>query len=108
MVDKPQVEGREIVMGVIAEELERRLREKLDPDELTVIDQSESHRGHTGWRSSGETHFHVRVCSHAFEGCSRLDRQRLVFAAVGDLMKSDIHALSIEALFPARESHRES
>lgn len=87
-------------MGVIAAKLERRLRQKLHPDALTITDQSESHRGHTGWRSSGETHFHVRVISPAFTGLSRVERQRLVFAAIGDLMEHDIHALSIEAVAP--------
>ena len=87
-------------MGVIAAKLECRLREKLHPDALTITDQSESHRGHTGWRSSGETHFHVRVSSPAFTGLSRVERQRLVFAAIGDLMEHDIHALSIEAVAP--------
>ncbi len=69
----------------------------LQPSSLEVIDQSHRHAGHAG-AADGRGHFDVRIVSEAFRGKLPLARHRLVFAAVGDLMQSDIHALSIKAL----------
>lgn len=76
------------------------IRERLSalhPDELEVVDESHLHRGHPGARD-GRGHFRVRIVSDLFAGLPRLARHRRVYAAVGDLMVSDIHALNIEAL----------
>lgn len=69
----------------------------LQPSSLEIIDQSHRHAGHAG-AADGRGHFDVRIVSEAFRGKLPLARHRLVFGAVGDLMQSDIHALSIKAL----------
>jgi BolA protein len=88
-------------MGVIANEMEVRLRAALAPERLAIIDDSESHRGHAGHRGDGESHFTVEITSASFAGQSRIGRQRLVYAALGDLVAPDrIHALIIRATAP--------
>jgi BolA family transcriptional regulator, general stress-responsive regulator len=81
------------------------IREKLitafAPDALDVEDESAKHAGHSGARPGGETHFNVRVVSKAFEGVSRVERQRRVYAALAEELKSRIHALSLTTLTPA-------
>lgn len=84
-------------MGPVATEIDRRLRAALDPTLLEIIDDSESHRGHAGHDGSGESHFKLRIASPAFAGQTRVGRQRLVYDALGDLMRTRIHALSIDA-----------
>ncbi len=71
------------------------------PLELDVIDDSARHAGHAGARD-GRGHFSVRIVSAAFVGMAPLARHRAVYAALGALMDSDIHALQIEAAPPAR------
>lgn len=88
-------------MGVVADKIEARLRAALAPDSLAIIDDSDSHRGHAGHDGSGESHFTVQVTAAAFAGQSRVARQRLVYAALGDLMApSGVHALVIKASAP--------
>jgi BolA protein len=84
----------------VAARLRERLEGALAPLELRVQDQSAQHAGHAGARPGGESHFHVTIVAEAFAGRSRLERQRMVLDAVGDLMDSDIHALSITARAP--------
>jgi BolA protein len=72
----------------------------LAPSGLDLVDQSALHAGHAGARSEGESHFRLLIVSATFAGKSRLERQRMVFDALGDLMQTDIHALSIAALAP--------
>lgn len=83
---------------MIADEITERLQ-ALGPSRLEVLDESEAHRGHGGWREGGETHFRVRMASPAFDGLSRVARHRLVHATLGDLT-GRIHALALE-LSPA-------
>lgn len=80
-------------------ELEKRLREAFHPQELLIKDQSHLHAGHAG-AQDGRGHFAVRLTADAFEGLPRIQRHRLVYEAVGDLMETDIHALSITAITP--------
>jgi BolA protein len=80
--------------------LDERLRAALAPEHLEIIDDSAAHAGHTGARDGGG-HFNILIVSPAFAGKSRLQRHRLVYQAVQDLMPKDIHALSIKALDPA-------
>jgi BolA family transcriptional regulator, general stress-responsive regulator len=70
----------------------------LAPSELEIKDDSAKHAGHAGAREGG--HFRVRLVSEAFRGKSAIERHRLVFAAVADLMGRDIHALNIDAKTP--------
>jgi BolA family transcriptional regulator, general stress-responsive regulator len=67
-----------------------------EPAELEVVDESHLHAGHEGARD-GRGHFRVRVVSPAFKGMSALQRHRAVYAALGSLMETDIHALTIRA-----------
>ena len=87
-------------MGVVKDEIERRLTIDLSPDRLQIRDDSDQHAGHAGHRPEGETHFFVEVVSRQFVGQSRVARQRRVYAALADLMEQPIHALSISALTP--------
>jgi BolA protein len=75
------------------------------PTELSVEDESARHVGHVGSKPEGETHFSVRIVANAFEGLSRVERQRRVYAALADELKSHIHALSVSALTPAEAWH---
>ena len=87
-------------MGEVKDEIERRLAADLSPERLYVRDDSHQHVGHAGHRPEGETHFFVEVVSRRFSGQSRVARQRLVYAALGDLMRQRVHALSIRAVTP--------
>ena len=81
------------------EKIRLAIESSLQPSSLEIIDQSHRHAGHAGARD-GRGHFDVRVVSELFNGKLPLARHRLVFAAVGNLMETDIHALSIKALSP--------
>ena len=87
------MEGGQAEMSGIAEEMRQRLA-ALEPLRLVVEDQSESHRGHAGWREGGETHFHITLASARFAGLSRVERQRLVHRTLGDLT-TRVHALAM-------------
>ena len=86
--------------GPVAAEMLARLESALSPTNIELIDDSEQHRGHGGYNPSGESHFTLRVESAAFAGKNRVQRQRLVYAALGDLMRERVHALSIQARAP--------
>jgi BolA protein len=79
------------------EAIRHRLQSAFAPSELAVIDDSHRHAGHEGAKD-GRGHFTVRVVSPAFAGMAPLARHRAVYAALGELMQTDIHALSIQAL----------
>lgn len=79
---------------MIADEMRQKLAE-LQPTALEVIDESEGHRGHAGWREGGQTHFRIRMTSPAFAGLGRVQRHRLVHQALGDIVPR-IHALALE------------
>lgn len=85
-----------------AQQLEQRLRDKLQPITLEVIDESYKHNGHAGANGTGfGSHFRVRVTSHLFTGKSAVLRHRLVYDALQDFMDQGLHALAIEAQAPA-------
>jgi BolA family transcriptional regulator, general stress-responsive regulator len=90
----------ETLQGPVAAEMRRRLEAALSPTALTLTDDSEQHRGHGGYNPAGESHFTLVIESTAFIGKSRVERQRLVHAALGDLLKERVHALSITAREP--------
>ncbi|WP_115562201.1 MULTISPECIES: BolA family protein [Xanthomonas] len=81
------------------ERIRQALQSALAPTELEVVDDSHRHAGHAGARD-GRGHFNVRVVSAVFAGKPPLARHRAVYAAVGEMMQTDIHALSIEAIAP--------
>jgi intracellular septation protein len=82
-----------------AQRLRERLESRFAPAQLTVEDESHLHEGHAG-AAGGQSHFRVRIVAEAFRGIPSVARHRLIYAAVDDLMKSDIHALAIEARAP--------
>lgn len=88
-------------MTTMAERITARLEAALAPIDLAVIDESQQHHGHGGWREGGETHFRVRIVSEAFAGKSRIERHRLVNAALAAELAERVHALAIEAKAPA-------
>jgi BolA protein len=78
----------------------RRLNSALSPTRVELNDDSEQHRGHGGYNPAGESHFTLKIESAAFEGKSRVERQRMIYGALGELMDSRVHALSIRATAP--------
>ena len=84
---------------MITDEMQAKLAE-LRPTRLEILDESESHRGHAGWREGGSTHFRIRLNSAAFAGLSRVERHRLVHRTLGDIVPR-IHALALELDVPA-------
>jgi BolA family transcriptional regulator, general stress-responsive regulator len=85
----------------IADAIRQRLTAALAPSRLDLADESSRHAGHAGARPEGESHFRMLIVAAAFAGKSRVERQRMVFAALDDLMRTEIHALAITALTPA-------
>jgi BolA protein len=79
--------------------IEQRLRAAMDVEDVQIIDDSAAHAGHAGAREGGG-HFNVLIVSPVFAGLPLIKRHRLVYQAVDDLMKKEIHALSIQALTP--------
>jgi BolA protein len=84
------------VSNVIVEKLTKAFA----PESLSVIDESDRHRGHAGWREGGETHFRVSIVTDAFAGKSRLDRHRMINQILAAELAGGIHALAIEAAAP--------
>ena len=80
-----------------------RLEHSLAPLELEVQDDSAKHQGHAGARD-GRGHYSLRILAPAFANLGRLERHRMIYAALGDLMQTDIHALSITALAPGEQN----
>jgi BolA protein len=76
-----------------------KLEAELDPEELEVVDDSRRHAGHAGARD-GRGHFQVRILSRRFTGKRTVERHRMVYAALGPLMQTDIHALGLVTLSP--------
>ena len=83
----------------VKDEIGRRLG-ALEPLELEVVDESEGHRGHAGYREGGNTHWRVAIVSPRFAGASTVQRHRMVYQALGTLMDNPIHALAITARAP--------
>ena len=86
--------------GPVAREMIDRLTAALAPTRLDLEDQSDRHIGHAGHDGRGESHFALTIESADFTGLGRVERQRKVYAALGDLMHDRVHALTIRALAP--------
>ena len=78
----------------------KKLREAFSPESLDVLDESHLHEGHTGHRPGGETHFRVHIVSPAFKGKSRIERHRMINAALAAELGGTVHALAIDAQAP--------
>ena len=92
--------------GPVQAEMERLLTAAFNPTRLAVVNDSASHHGHSGDDGSGESHFTVEIEAAAFAGKSRLERQRMVNRALGDIPGQRVHALAIRAQAPG-EGQRE-
>jgi BolA family transcriptional regulator, general stress-responsive regulator len=79
--------------------LRERLQTRFEPVQLEIVDESHKHAGHVG-AADGRGHFRVRIVAEAFRSLAPLARHRLVYEAVDDLLKTDIHALTIDARGP--------
>ena len=88
--------------GTVQQEMERLLTDAFSPTRLEVVNDSAKHSGHSGDDGSGESHFTVVIEAPAFAGKSRLDRQRMVNSALGDIPGERVHALSIQASAPTQ------
>lgn len=76
----------------------------LEPELLELVDESDKHKGHAGWRPGGGTHWRLRIVSGRFAGKTTLARHRMVYESLGELMQHPIHALAIEARLPGEPS----
>ncbi|MBA2690354.1 MAG: BolA family transcriptional regulator [Burkholderiales bacterium] len=81
----------------VAEQIRGRLA-KLQPVSLEIFDESHKHVGHAGAREGG--HYHLRIVASAFAGAARVARHRMIYDALGDLMRGGVHALAIDAYAP--------
>ena len=88
----------------VAATIESKLQAALQPTRVNVIDESELHKGHAGHRPGGESHFRVEIVAAAFEGQSRVARQRRVYEILADEFKAGVHALALKTLTPAEDS----
>lgn len=86
--------------GTVQQEMERLLTQAFQPTRLEVVNDSARHHGHAGDDGSGESHFTIRIEAAAFAGASRIERQRMVNRALGDIPGERVHALSIQATPP--------
>lgn len=84
----------------VRDTIAEKLSVKFAPTHLEVIDESEKHRGHGGYREGGETHFRVRIASPRFTGQSRLAQHRAVMEALDAELKAGVHALAVEVIAP--------
>lgn len=79
-----------------AEAMRQKLQAAFAPERLEVVDDSESHRGHGGWREGGGTHFNVVIRAAAFNGLGRVARSRAVHAVLRDELEGGVHALGLD------------
>lgn len=86
--------------GPVAREMIERLTAALSPTRIELEDQSQQHIGHAGHDPRGESHFALIIESPTFAGLTRVERQRKVYAALGELMRERVHALTIKASAP--------
>ena len=86
--------------GPVQQEMERLLTDAFNPTRLEVVNDSARHRGHAGDDGSGESHFTVVIEAAAFAGMNRVERQRAVNKALGDIPGERVHALAIQASAP--------
>lgn len=86
--------------------IEQKLTDALTPVRLVVTDDSRRHAGHAGADPQGETHFSVEIVSTAFEGKSRVARQRMVHDLLAEELRGGVHALSVQTLTPAEYAAR--
>jgi BolA protein len=102
----PSGQAGSAVVATRAGRIAERLR-ALEPERVEIVDDSRQHAGHAG-AADGRGHFSVMVVSRRFAGLGTLQRHRLVYDVVGDMMSTDIHALSIRAFAPGESDDQET
>lgn len=90
----------------VKETMERKLGERLAPERLEVVDDSQRHAGHSGSRPGGESHFSVQIVAAAFEGKGQVARQRLVYEILAEELRGGVHALVLTTLTPGEAEAR--
>jgi BolA protein len=90
----------------VADSIRAKLESALSPTRLTVVDDSQKHVGHAGYREGGETHFTIEIVSPAFAGKSRVARQRLVYELLADEIAGGVHALAMTTVTPEEAAKR--
>lgn len=90
----------------VADTIRRKLADAFLPTRLDIRDDSRLHAGHAAAHPDGETHFSVEIVSRAFAGKSRVERQRLVYAALAEELKQRVHALALRTLTPDEDAGR--
>jgi BolA protein len=90
----------------VKESMDTKLRAAFLPERLVIIDESHKHHGHAGWREGGETHFRVEIVAAAFNGISRIERQRRLYRVLADEIAGGVHALALHALAPGEQSSK--
>jgi BolA protein len=84
----------------VADQIRKKLSARFAPAKLEVFDESHLHKGHPGAGSGRESHFRIRIISRAFEGMSRVQRQRAISDALEEEFAGPLHALTMSALAP--------
>jgi BolA protein len=84
----------------VEDQIRQRITAGLSPSQLEIADESHLHAGHAGARPGGESHFRLTIVSAAFDGKSRVERQRLVYGLLKTEMEGQIHALALKTLTP--------
>jgi BolA protein len=92
------------LMMSMTSRIESKLRDAFAPQFLEVVDESEQHRGHAGWREGGETHFRVHMVAAAMAGKSRVERQRAVNRCLAAELATSVHALAMHLQTPEEAS----
>ena len=87
-------------LGPVGQTISAKLRQAFAPVSLAVIDESESHAGHSGASPDGESHFRVRIESERFRGKSRVEQHRMVNAVLAEELRERVHALAIQPVVP--------
>ena len=85
----------------VTDKMTEKLKKNFEPSAFELIDDSESHRGHGGWRDGGESHFCLRMTSVLFEGQGRVQRQRSVNNVLAEELAGPVHALEMELRAPS-------
>lgn len=90
----------------VKDQITKKLSDAFIPESLDVVDESHLHEGHMGHRPGGETHFRVYIVSKAFEGKTRIDRHRMINAALADELAGSVHALALHSFAPGEDAKR--
>ncbi|GAB4227480.1 MAG: BolA family transcriptional regulator [Methyloligellaceae bacterium] len=84
----------------VEDDIREKLTEAFDPLTLEIVNESDRHSGHAGSPGTGESHFRITIVAAKFKGLSRVERHRLVNAALADLLAGPVHALAMKTLAP--------